>query len=53
MKATCLDPELTLKFVMDTQSREWKKFKRVYGDNAEQKFYTVWLVKSRKARYMF
>jgi type I restriction enzyme R subunit len=37
-KATCLDPELTLKFVMDTQPREWKKFKRVYGEKAEQKF---------------
>lgn len=37
-KATCLDPELTLKFVMDTQPREWKKFKRVYGEQSEQKF---------------
>lgn len=37
-KASCLDPELTLKFIMDTQPREWKKFKQVYGDKAEQKF---------------
>ena len=38
-RATCLDPELTLKFILDTQPREWKKFQRVYGDNAEQKFF--------------
>ena len=38
-KASCLDPELTLKFIMDTQPREWKKFKRVYGEKAEQKFF--------------
>lgn len=37
-KASCLDLELTLKFVMNTQPREWKKFKRVYGEKAEQKF---------------
>lgn len=38
-KATCLDPELTLKFILKTQPREWEKFKRVYGDKAEQKFF--------------
>ena len=38
-KASCLDPELTLKFILDTQQREWKKFKRVYGDDAERKFF--------------
>lgn len=38
-KATCLDPELTLKFIHDTQEKEWKKFKRVYGEQAEQKFF--------------
>lgn len=38
-KTTCLDPELTLKFIMDTQPREWKKFKRVYGEKAEKKFF--------------
>lgn len=38
-KATCLDPELTLKFIQDTQEKEWKKFERVYGDKAGQKFF--------------
>ena len=38
-KASCLDPELTLKFVQDTQPREWKKFQRVYGEQSEQKFF--------------
>lgn len=38
-KVTCLDPELTLQFIQDTQPREWKKFKRVYGEKAEQKFF--------------
>ena len=38
-KATCLDPELTLKFIQDTQEKEWKKFQRVYGDKSEQKFF--------------
>lgn len=38
-KAMCLDPELTLQFIMDTQLKEWKKFKRVYGEKAEEKFF--------------
>jgi len=38
-RATCLDPELTFKFIYDTQPREWKKFQRVYGENAERKFF--------------
>jgi len=38
-KASCLDPELTLKFIRETQESEWKKFQRVYGDSAEQKFF--------------
>ena len=38
-KASCLDPELTLKFIQDTQEREWKKFQRVYGEQSEQKFF--------------
>lgn len=38
-KASCLDPELTLKFILDTQPKEWIKFKRVYGEQAEQKFF--------------
>lgn len=38
-KAICLDPELTLKFIQDTQEKEWKKFERVYGDKAGQKFF--------------
>ncbi|WP_429224006.1 type I restriction endonuclease subunit R [Methanobacterium oryzae] len=37
--ATCLDPELTLKFILDTQEKEWKKYQRVYGDKAEEKFF--------------
>ena len=38
-KTSCLNPELTLKFIYDTQPRTWKKFKRVYGDDAERKFF--------------
>ncbi len=38
-RASCIDPELTLKFIQDTQEREWKKFQRVYGEQAEQKFF--------------
>ena len=38
-RTTCLDHELTLKFIYDTQPREWKKFERVYGDDAERKFF--------------
>ena len=39
-KASCLDPELTLKFVQDTQEREWKKYQKMYKDQAETKFLT-------------
>jgi type I restriction enzyme R subunit len=38
-KASCLDPELTLEFIIDTQEKEWKKFQMVYGEQAEQKFF--------------
>lgn len=38
-KATCLDPELTLKFVQGTQPKDWKKWQRIYGSKAEQKFF--------------
>jgi type I restriction enzyme R subunit len=38
-RATCLDPELTLKLIYDTQPMEWKKFEKVYGDDAERKFF--------------
>ncbi|MCE5214409.1 MAG: type I restriction endonuclease subunit R, partial [Methanobacterium sp.] len=38
-KASCLDPELTLKFIQDTQPKEWKKWQRIYGGKAEQKFF--------------
>lgn len=38
-RASCIDPEITLKFIHDTQEKEWKKFKRVYGDDAERKFF--------------
>ena len=38
-KASCLDPELTLKFITDTQEKTWKKFEKVYGDDAEKKFF--------------
>ncbi|WP_431061623.1 type I restriction endonuclease subunit R [Methanobacterium sp.] len=42
--ATCLDPELTLKFIQDTQEKQWKKFQRVYGDKAEEKFFKRLLI---------
>lgn len=38
-RASCIDPEITLKFIHDTQEKEWKKFERVYGDDAERKFF--------------
>ncbi|OQX21221.1 MAG: restriction endonuclease subunit R [Candidatus Altiarchaeales archaeon A3] len=38
-EATYLDPEMTLKFIQDTQDKEWKKFQRVYGEKSEQKFF--------------
>jgi type I restriction enzyme R subunit len=37
-KATCLDLELTLKFIKTTQPKDWDKFQKVYGEKAEQKF---------------
>jgi len=38
VKSTCIDPELVLKFVKDTQAREWKKFERLYNSGSEEKF---------------
>ncbi len=38
-RASCLDPELTLKFIHDTQEKTWKKWQRIYGKKAEQKFF--------------
>jgi type I restriction enzyme, R subunit len=38
-RPSCLDLELTLKFILDTQPRQWRKFERVYGDDAERKFF--------------
>ena len=38
-KAICLDSVLTSKFIQYTHEKEWKKFERVYGDKAEQKFF--------------
>jgi type I restriction enzyme R subunit len=40
VKAVCLDPELTLKFILNTQLKEWKKFQNIYKDDAEKKFLT-------------
>src|SRR3989344_1793306 len=37
-KGACIDAELALKFVQDTQEKEWKKFQKVYGDKSEEKF---------------
>jgi len=37
-KAFCLDFELTLKFVQDTQPKDWKKWQKIYGNKAEEKF---------------
>lgn len=37
--ASCLDVELVLKFIFDTQAKTWKKFERVYGNKAESKFF--------------
>ena len=36
---TCIDPELALKFIHDTQPREWMKFRRTYGEQSENKFF--------------
>jgi len=38
-KVICLDPELTLRFIQDTQEKEWGKFEKLYGDKAGQKFF--------------
>ncbi len=38
-KASCLDVELVLKFIQETQPREWNRFKKLYGDKAEEKFF--------------
>ena len=38
-RASCLDPELTLKFIHDTQEKTWRKFQRIYGEQAEKKFF--------------
>jgi len=37
-KGACLDPELSLKFILDTQDKEWKKYQRIYGNKATEKF---------------
>lgn len=37
-KASCLDIEVVLSFVQQTQPKEWSKFQKLYGDKAEQKF---------------
>ncbi len=37
-KITCMDMELTLKFIMETQPKAWDKFNRIYGDVAAEKF---------------
>ena len=36
--SSCLDVELVLKFVQDTQDKLWKRFVDLYKDQAEQKF---------------
>lgn len=34
-----IDAELTLKFIKDTQLKEWEKFERIYNENSEEKFF--------------
>lgn len=38
VREICLDPELTLKFILNTQPKEWKKFQNIYKEDAEKKF---------------
>ena len=38
-KASCLDAELVLKFIQYTQEKTWKRFEKVYGDDAQNKFF--------------
>ena len=38
-KGACLDPELTLRFIHDTQEKEWKKYQKIYGAKSEEKFF--------------
>jgi len=38
VRTVCLDPEITLKFILNTQPKEWKKFQNIYKDDAEKKF---------------
>ena len=37
-KSACIDPELVLKFVKETQGKEWKKFESLYNSSSEDKF---------------
>lgn len=37
-KGSCLDVELVLKFIKDTQPTQWKKFESIYKDDAIKKF---------------
>jgi len=37
-KNTCLDMELTLNFIIETQPKAWEKFNKIYGDVAAEKF---------------
>ena len=39
-KSSCLDPELVLNFVRATQEKEWRKFERIYKEQADEKFLT-------------
>lgn len=38
-KSSCLDPELTLRFIQNTQDKEWKKYQRIYGEKSLEKFF--------------
>jgi type I restriction enzyme, R subunit len=44
-KASCLDVEIVLKFIQETQLKDWNKYKKVYGEKAESKFF-IRLVKA-------
>ncbi|ADL59048.1 type I restriction endonuclease subunit R [Methanothermobacter marburgensis] len=38
-KTACIDPEITLQFIMETQLEQWEQLQRVYGEDATKKFF--------------
>src|SRR5208283_5562360 len=39
-KSLCLDPQLTVDFILATQAKEWKKRQKLHGQDTKRKFLT-------------